>query len=88
MSINQLYKPRTVKCVSRAIASIRLNYIKMTNTRQDIIAGSIMYYNMKQFPRVIGAVDGTRIRIQCPNKDVGERYRNRKGFFLLISKCK
>lgn len=60
---------------------MRRNYIKIPNTRQDIIAGSIMFYNIKQFLRVIGAVDGTHIRIQCPNKGVGERYKNCKGFF-------
>jgi len=60
---------------------MRPNYIKMPNTRQDIITASTMFYNIKQFPRVLGAVDGTHIRIQCPNKDEGERYRNRKGFF-------
>ncbi|XP_015379127.1 PREDICTED: uncharacterized protein LOC107173208 [Diuraphis noxia] len=33
---------RTVKCVSRAIASMRPNYIKMPNTTQDIITASTM----------------------------------------------
>ncbi|KAF0756800.1 putative nuclease HARBI1 [Aphis craccivora] len=41
------------------------------NVRQHIIAESL-FYNMKQFPRVIGAVDKTHIRIQCPNKNVGD----------------
>lgn len=60
---------------------MRPRFIKMPNTKHDIITESIMFYNLHQFPRVVGAVDGTHIRIQCSNKDVGEQYKNRKGFF-------
>jgi len=54
----------------------------MPESSQDIITTSTAFYNIKQFLRVIDAVDGTHIRIQCPNKDVGERYRNCKRFFF------
>ncbi|KAL4126786.1 hypothetical protein QTP88_010995 [Uroleucon formosanum] len=36
---------------------------------------------MHKFPQVIGVIDCTHIRIQFPCQDIGEQYRNRKGYF-------
>jgi len=41
------------------------------------------FFRLKGFPRVVGAVDCTHIRIQSPNSNIGERFRNRKRVFLL-----
>jgi len=38
-------------------------------------------YKMHKFPQVIGVIDCTHIRIQSPCRDIGEQYRNRKGYF-------
>ncbi|XP_018369686.1 PREDICTED: putative nuclease HARBI1, partial [Trachymyrmex cornetzi] len=35
------------------------------------------------FPRVIGCIDGTHIRIQSPGGEHAEEFRNRKGYFSL-----
>ncbi|CAI6343459.1 unnamed protein product [Macrosiphum euphorbiae] len=40
-----------------------------------------VFFRLKGFPRVVGAVDCTHIRIQSPNSNIGERFRNRKGYF-------
>jgi len=39
------------------------------------------FYKMHKFPRVIGVIDCTHIRIQSPCQDIGEQYHNRKGYF-------
>lgn len=51
---------------------------KNQNEKQEVQIG---FYQMNNFPRVIGAIDCTHIRIQYPNSDVGEQFRNRKGYF-------
>lgn len=53
---------RIVFDVSCAIARLYNTYIHMLpNTEQD-------FYNISRFPRVLGALDGTHIRIQSPCK--------------------
>ncbi|XP_015376304.1 PREDICTED: putative nuclease HARBI1 [Diuraphis noxia] len=41
------------------------------------------FYRMRGFPRVIGAIDCSYIRIQSPNSDIGEQFRNKKGYFSI-----
>ncbi|XP_026319164.1 putative nuclease HARBI1 [Hyposmocoma kahamanoa] len=68
---------RIVYDVSCAIAQLYNKYIYMqTNTEQD-------FYEIARFPRVLGALDGTHIRIQSPCSHTGEEFRNRKGYFSL-----
>ncbi|KAF0728338.1 putative nuclease HARBI1 [Aphis craccivora] len=43
----------------------------------------IEFYRMRGFPRVIGAIDCTHVRIQSPNSDIGEQFQNRKGYFSI-----
>ncbi|XP_018397713.1 PREDICTED: putative nuclease HARBI1 [Cyphomyrmex costatus] len=73
---------RTVARVSQAIASLCPRYIKMpegdeaTEVRQA-------FYNIARFPRYIGSIDCTHIKIQSPGGDNAEIFRNRKQFFSL-----
>ncbi|XP_062531763.1 putative nuclease HARBI1 isoform X3 [Bombyx mori] len=68
---------RTVRDVSNAIAQLYSKYIYMhSDTEQD-------FYAVSRFPRVLGALDGTHIRIQSPCSQIGEEFRNRKGYFSL-----
>lgn len=39
--------------------------------------------SIAQFPKVIGAMDCTHIKLQCPSRENGEQFRNRKGYFSL-----
>lgn len=41
------------------------------------------FFQMRQFAGVIGAIDCSHIAIQPPNKNIGERFRNRKGYFSI-----
>jgi len=53
----------------------------MPRTAQERSIVQTGFYKIRNFPRVIGAIDCTHIRIQSPNSDIGERFRNRKGYF-------
>ncbi|XP_050550858.1 putative nuclease HARBI1 [Spodoptera frugiperda] len=68
---------RIVLDISFDIAKLYSKYIFMhTDTEHE-------FYNIARFPRVLGAIDGTHIRIQSPCSQVGEEFRNRKGYFSL-----
>lgn len=41
------------------------------------------FYQKRNFPGVIGAIDCTHVPIQNPGGDTGELYRNRKGYFSI-----
>ncbi|XP_060855453.1 putative nuclease HARBI1 [Metopolophium dirhodum] len=74
---------RIVKKVSTCIASLKPKYIQMPKTEADRKVVYEDFYKMRQCPKVIGAIDCTHIRIQSPNKNIGERFRNRKGYFSI-----
>lgn len=53
--------------VTLAIVSLRRIYIKMP-TQAEQAAVISKFYGMARFPRVIGVVDGTHIRIRSPGE--------------------
>lgn len=59
---------RIVVRVSEAIAALRPIYIKFPQTEEEIRKTQQDFYDLYSFPRVIGAIDGTHIRIQSPGK--------------------
>lgn len=73
---------RVVRKVSVALASLRAHYIKMPDD-EEIPAIRQAFYEIARFPRCIGAVDGTHIKIQSPGCDNAEMFRNRKQFFSI-----
>lgn len=58
---------RIVAKVSQQIAMLYPVYIKMP-TEQTVIAEQEKFFDMYGFPRVIGVVDGTHIKMQSPGK--------------------
>ncbi|XP_018392760.1 PREDICTED: putative nuclease HARBI1 [Cyphomyrmex costatus] len=52
--------------VSEAIASLANIYIKLPQTQEDILRTQRNFFNIAAFPKVIGAIDCTHIRIQSP----------------------
>jgi hypothetical protein len=42
-----------------------------------------IFYNIAQFPRVLGAIDGSHFKIQSPGGDDPEIFRSRKGYFSI-----
>lgn len=58
---------RIISKVSHVIASLRPQYIKMPE-RNEILDVQTSFYEIARFPRVIGCIDGTHIRLQSPGK--------------------
>lgn len=74
---------RIVAKVSRAIAGLAPEYIYMPRNRLEILDCQNKFYEILQFPQVIGAIDGTHVKVQSPGREDAEVFRNRKGFFSL-----
>lgn len=72
-----------VNKVSRAIAKLAPRYICFPGNEEDIRNIQQRFFQKARFPRCIGALDCTHVRIQSPGGDYAETYRNRKHFFSL-----
>jgi hypothetical protein len=72
---------RIIKRVSEAIASLRPNYINMYENVEEMNRSAEKMYQIARFPRVIGAIDCTLIKIQSPGGNDAKIYRTRKNFF-------
>lgn len=55
---------RIVHRVSAAIARLRPNYIHFPSTQEEIRREQLQFYNIARFPKVIGCIDCTHIRVQ------------------------
>ncbi|KAJ8915256.1 hypothetical protein NQ315_014763 [Exocentrus adspersus] len=82
MGLHQTTASRIISRVSRAIASLRPLYIKMP-ANQEVLQTQAKFYRIAHFPRVVGCIDGTHIKIQSPGGEDGEVFRNRKSIFSL-----
>jgi len=57
-----------VRNVSVAIAKLRPRFIRMPETKTEIKNLQRRFYQIARFPRTIGAIDCTHIKIQNPGK--------------------
>ncbi|XP_031332890.1 putative nuclease HARBI1 [Photinus pyralis] len=71
---------RIIVRVSEALARLYPRHVKMP---EDVVGEQVRFYDIARFPRAIGAVDGTHIKIKNPGGDDGEIFRNRKGYFSI-----
>ncbi|XP_047019526.1 putative nuclease HARBI1 [Helicoverpa zea] len=75
--------------VSATIAALHKEYIKFPTTQQEMRKEQDNFYQIARFPRVIGAMDCTHIKLsfvplRCQvGGEQAELYRNRKGFFSI-----
>ncbi|CAI6370693.1 unnamed protein product [Macrosiphum euphorbiae] len=75
---------RIVHKVSCAIALLRSQYINFPDNPEEIRRTQLEFYRRAKFPRVVGAIDCTHIKLwQSPSGDTAERFRNRKGYYSL-----
>ncbi|XP_031328994.1 putative nuclease HARBI1 [Photinus pyralis] len=74
---------RIVVRVGAALASHYNRFIKMPQTQQDMNMAQMSFYEIARFPRVIGAIDCTHVKIQSPGGNDPEVFRNRKGYFSI-----
>lgn len=72
-----------VKRVSVAIARLAEEYIRLPETEGELQARKLSFYQVARFPKVLGALDCTHVRIQSPGGNDPEIYRNRKGYFSM-----
>lgn len=72
---------RIVHKVSHTIARLRNRFIKMPQSLQKRREICAAFYSIAGFPNVIGAIDGSHIRVQSPGGRAAETFRNRKGYF-------
>ncbi|KAK4877062.1 hypothetical protein RN001_009568 [Aquatica leii] len=76
---------RTIKKVVSAVARHRHEYIKFPVDQESIRTLKRDFFNIAACPSIVGAIDGTHIKIKNPGKrDLYPlTYQNRKGFFSL-----
>lgn len=74
---------RIIHRVTRAIASLYRQFIYFPRSAEETLETQAGFYSIARFPRVIGAVDCTHIKIRSPGGEHAEYYRNRKGYFSL-----
>lgn len=74
---------RIIQRVTHKISLLSRRYIKMPSTNEELLATKQGFYNICGFPRVVGVVDCTHIKIQSPGGRQAELYRNRKGYFSI-----
>ncbi|KAJ8915344.1 hypothetical protein NQ315_008231 [Exocentrus adspersus] len=58
---------KIVQRVVHALATLRPNYIHFPDTAEEKEAVAIKFYRIARFPRVLGAVDCTHIKLQSPD---------------------
>lgn len=73
---------RIVARVSKILASYVGQYINFS-TQQRQRQNTNRFYEIANFPCIIGCIDCTHIRIANPGGNNGEVFRNRKGWFSL-----
>nr|CAI5853321.1 unnamed protein product [Callosobruchus analis] len=83
MNVSKSTCCRIINKVTRAIASLSPDFIKMPSTEEAISATHVHFYNIARLPRIVGSLDCTHIRISSPGTDNAEVFRNRKGYFSI-----
>lgn len=58
---------KIVSRVTAAIASLRPMHVKMPEG-PDLMHTQQEFYSIARFPRVVGCIDGTHVKIQSPGK--------------------
>ncbi|XP_036148796.1 putative nuclease HARBI1 [Monomorium pharaonis] len=74
---------RIVHRVTKAIARLRPRYIKFPILPEEIKKTQVEFFNIARFPRVIGCIDCTHVKVQSFGGNDAEYYRNRKGYFSI-----
>ncbi|GFW43971.1 nuclease HARBI1 [Trichonephila clavipes] len=81
MSASRLYVG-VVHRVSEAIASLLPDFIHLP-VNKECKTVSRKFFSITGFPKVIGALDGTFVRIVSPGGEDAERFRCQKNYFAL-----
>nr|XP_058960243.1 putative nuclease HARBI1 [Pocillopora verrucosa] len=71
---------RVIHKVSRAIAKQKRQFLSIPGNLADV---KRKFYDVGNFPGVIGAIDCTHVRVICPNKENAMAFVNRKQFYSI-----
>lgn len=74
---------RIIHRVTTAIASLSSQFIKFPDTENELKEAQLKFYDIARFPKVLGALDCTHIRVRSPGGDDAEYFRNRKGYMSI-----
>lgn len=66
VGIHKSTASRIIRNTTRAIASLKDEYIKMSVTAEEILDMKLNFHDIAQFPKVIGALDCTHVWIKSP----------------------
>ena len=83
IDVSQPLISNVVRSISECIASKRSDFIKMPRTADDILNTQTEFRRIAGFPRVIGVIDCTHIRIGSVGGPNAERFRCRKNYFSI-----
>ncbi|XP_050065881.1 putative nuclease HARBI1 [Aphis gossypii] len=72
-----------IRPVSHELALLRPTFINFPSSSTEIDAIRQTFYNVAKFPKCVGAIDCTQVRIISPGGLDAEIYRNRKGYFSI-----
>ncbi|KAJ8910915.1 hypothetical protein NQ315_014249 [Exocentrus adspersus] len=86
MNVHESTASRVVAHVSRVLAALRPQKVKMPEPQESVRVQN-EFYNIARFPKVQAIIDCTHIKIQSPGGDNAEIYRNRKSFFSINVQC-
>ncbi|KAK5650081.1 hypothetical protein RI129_001823 [Pyrocoelia pectoralis] len=81
INVDKATASRVITKVIRSIARLHPQFIKMPSTPQELNNVKQGFFNISRFPRCIGALDCSHIKIISPGGQNPEIFRNRKLFF-------
>lgn len=70
---------RHLRTVTLALCGLSKEFIAMPSTEEERLDVAKCFYNKAKFPRVLGAIVCTHVRIQSTGGNMAEEFRNRKG---------
>ena len=73
---------RSIHIVIESICKLRNQMIKFP-TADELVRTEAQFRQSKNFPGVLGCIDGSHIAVKVLNSSIRETYRNRKGYFSL-----
>lgn len=74
---------RIIIKVTEAIARLCPRFINMPTTQEEIQTCQNRFYEIARFPRVVGCIDCTHVKIESPGGNNSEMFRNRKQYFSI-----
>ncbi|XP_066585454.1 putative nuclease HARBI1 [Prorops nasuta] len=86
-NISAMSAYRIVHEVSKAIADLLPNYIRLPRTDQEIMKTMKNNFSIAGMVRVIGAMDCVHVKIESYGGDDAELFRNRKGYMSINVQC-